>query len=100
MHSRTSLSPVGESSAGQEESPGTWGDAVERKEVVWRIPCWWPALQEDKTGCFRRDEPACEPSAFAKASAQFVQCQPLGGALQGSSGSCRELPRDSGEQMA
>lgn len=52
MHSRTSLSPEGESAAEQEEPPGTWGDAVERKEVVWGVSCWSPALKEDKTGVF------------------------------------------------
>lgn len=53
VHSRTSLSPVGESSAEQEEPPETWGDAVEREEVLWGISSWLPPLKEDQIGVFQ-----------------------------------------------
>lgn len=71
VHSRTSLSPMGQSSAEWDEPPEAWGDAVERKGVVLkrRIPAGCQLSRKTKLGCFRRNGPACEPSAFAMASA-------------------------------
>lgn len=48
-------------------------------------------LLREKLGYFRRDGPACEPSAFAVAATQFVQPgaagKPWGAASQGTVGS-------------